>query len=287
MDIRVIKQEGQRRPQLGHILFLNLLPLYYGLVKNNVLLEVELIKGAPRELSRALLEGKLDLAPIPAIEYCRNFRQLKLLPNLSVSSDGEVRSILLVSKVPVEELNDKQIALTNTSATSQVLLKIILHCKYGVNPFYFECPPDLPQMLREADAALLIGDDALRAWYQESHLLKYDLGLEWQRFSQRKMVYAVWAVRNDFAERKPHLLRETHQALTKSMRYSQKHLDQIAEYASKWESFPFEFLREYFRTLRFEFSDPYQEGLSFFLQKAKELGFVREIAPLNFVSDLQ
>lgn len=282
-----MNQNRQRRPQVGHIQFLNLLPLYYGLVKNDVLLNVELVKGAPRELSQALIEGKLDLAPIPAIEYCRHHQKLKLLPKLSVSSDGEVKSILLVSKIPIEELTHKQVALTNTSATSQILLKIILHYQYGVTPFYFECPSDLPQMLREADAALLIGDDALRAWRQKDTLFKYDLGREWQILTGKKMVYAVWAVRKDFAQKEPELLKRTYEALLGSMEYSQKHLNKIAEYAANWEPFSASFLTRYFETLHFDFSTPYQEGLSWFFQKAKELGFVKKIAPLNFISKLQ
>ncbi len=280
-------RDTHRRPRVGHIQFLNLLPLYYGLVKNDVLLNVELVKGAPRELSQFLIDGKLDLAPIPAIEYCRYYQKLKLLPKLSVSSDGDVKSILLVSKIPVEKLNHKQVALTNTSATSQILLKIILHYQYKITPFYFECPPDLPQMLREADAALLIGDDALRARHLRGTLLKYDLGKEWQIFSGKKMVYAVWAVRNEFAEKEPELLERTFRALLGSMEYSQKHLNQIAKYASDWEPFSSLFLKSYFKTLHFDFSAPYQEGLNLFFQKAQDLGFVKKTAPLNFISELQ
>ncbi|MDI6821647.1 MAG: menaquinone biosynthesis protein [Actinomycetota bacterium] len=273
------------RPRLGHIQFLNCLPLYYGLVKNDVLLDVELIKGSPRELTTGLLSGKLDIAPIPAIDYCRYHKSLLLLPNLSVSSDGEVKSILLVSNVPLDELNGKTVALTNTSVTSQALVKILLHYKYQVTPIYIEYPPDLPQMMREADAALLIGDDALRALYQPSPLLKYDLGSEWLDFCGRKMVYAVWAVHREFVKTKPELVKEVHQALYKSLEYSKENLDQIAEYAARWEIFPVGFLKSYFAALHFDFSLPYQEGLLFFLQKSQELGLVDEVAPLNFTGD--
>jgi predicted solute-binding protein len=67
------------RPRLGHIQFLNCLPLYYGLVKNDVLLDVDLVQAAPKDLTRMLLDGKLDIAPIPAIEYARNAKDLVLL----------------------------------------------------------------------------------------------------------------------------------------------------------------------------------------------------------------
>ncbi|RJQ55431.1 MAG: hypothetical protein C4521_02540 [Actinobacteria bacterium] len=273
------------RPRLGHIQFLNLLPLYYGLVKKDVLLDVELVKGAPRDLTKALLEDGLDIAPIPSIEYCRNWRKLVLLDDISVSSDGEVQSILLLSKVPAEDLDGRPVALTNTSRTSQALVQIVLAEKYGVRPEYFESPPDLPQMMRSAEAALLIGDDALRVLYSPSSLLAYDLGAEWKELTGCKMVYAVWAVRREFAASQPEKLSALHWALLESMRYTHEHLDAISEYAARWETFPVSFLKSYFETLRFDFDEDYRAGLSLYFTKAKEMGFVDEVAPLNFVKD--
>lgn len=273
------------RPRLGHIQFLNLLPLYYGLVKKDVLLDVELVKAAPRDLASMLLDNELDIAPIPSIEYCRNWRDLMLLKDLSVSSDGEVQSILLLSNIAAEKLGGRPVALANTSRTSQALLQIILAERYGARPEYFEAPPDLAQMMRDADAALLIGDDALRALYAPSPLLRYDLGCEWKELTSCKMVYAVWAVRRDFAEQEPEKLAALHWALIESMRYTHDHLDAIAQYAARWETFPVSFLHKYFETLRFDFTEPYREGLTLFFSKAKEMGFVDEVATLNFVKD--
>ena len=159
-------------PRVGHIQFLNCLPLYYGLVKNGVLPDIELFKNTPTELSRMLLRGELDISPVPAIEYARHAGELQLLPRLTVSSDGRVLSILLVSKVPAEELGARPVALANTSATSQVLTKIILQDRYHVSPTYFESPPDLAQMFMEADAGLLIGDDALRTFIRPKKLFR-------------------------------------------------------------------------------------------------------------------
>jgi chorismate dehydratase len=119
-----------------------------------------------------------------------------------VSCDGAVMSILLFSKVPIEELNGRKVALTNTSATSQALLRILLNRKYHLSPEYFESPPELGSMLLEADAALLIGDDALRSNYRlKDRLYVYDLGQEWKDHTGEAMVFAVWAVRREFAQR--------------------------------------------------------------------------------------
>jgi len=107
------------RPRVGHIQFLNCLPLYYGLVRGGYVLDMDLRKGTPTELNQALLAGDLDISPISTVEYLRHASDLLLLPDLTVSSDGEVQSIVLVSKVPLAELAEgAAVALANTSATA-------------------------------------------------------------------------------------------------------------------------------------------------------------------------
>ena len=271
------------RPRVGHIQFLNCLPLYYALVSSNSILDMELIKGTPTELNTLLINGRLDIGPISSIEYARNYDKFYLLPTLTVSSDKEVKSILLVSKVRAGELDGENVALTNTSATSQALLKIVLKEAYCVSPTYFTCPPDLPTMLREAEAALLIGDDALRVLFDPQGLLTLDLGAEWMRLTRQKMVYAVWVARREFAEEKPHLVREVYESLCKSMAYSLENVSQIAEKASRWEVFSAKFLRDYFLSLKFSFDMDYQEGLLCFLGKAREHGFLKRVPELEFV----
>lgn len=271
------------RPRVGHIQFLNCLPLYYGLIINNDILDMELFKGTPAELNRMLIEGKLDISPISSLEYARHAQELNLLPELTVSSDSEVKSILLVSKTPLEELDNKKVALTNTSATSQILARIILKEKYQVNPEYFTCPPNLPEMFLEADAALLIGDDALRALYHPQGFLIYDLGKEWKDLTGHKMVYAVWAVRKEFAQKYPELVKEVYRSLYNSMRYSLENIEKISFEASRWEIFTPDFLKDYFFSLKFSFDEKYQAGLRHFLTKAKEYGFLEEVPSFEFV----
>ena len=272
------------RPKVGHIQFINCLPLYYGLVHNNVLLDVELIKGTPTELNKMLLEGKLDISPISSIEYCRNYKDLMLLPNLAVAADGEVKSILFVSKVPLEEMDGRMVALTSSSATSQALTRIILRDNYKVSPKYFVCPPDLPQMMMEADGALLIGDDALRVLYNPpKDLYLYDLGVEWKEMTGRRMVFAVWAARRLFAAENPELVAEVHRAFMKSMEYSIDKVDEIAKAASRWESFDYDFMKAYFGSLRFDLDLAYQQDMLAYATRAYELGFIQEIPKLEFV----
>ncbi|MHB9004094.1 MAG: menaquinone biosynthetic enzyme MqnA/MqnD family protein [Coriobacteriia bacterium] len=262
------------RPRLGHIQFINCLPLYYGMVKSgDLLLDVELVKAAPADLATRLLEGELDLAPIPAIEYARHAERFLLLPDIAISSDGEVQSILLISKVPAEELTGRTVALTNTSRTSQVLARVLLEKRWDTSPAYVEMPPDLPAMLRDADAALLIGDEAIRTyWEQPEGLFTYDLGTEWTRWTGLPMVYAVWAVRADYSRANPEAVAAVSDALSGSLDYCRAHLEDISEYAARYESFTSDKFLSYFDALKFRFEPRYREGLTRYLTEAVAIG---------------
>jgi chorismate dehydratase len=280
--------QGERmpRPRLGHIQFLNCLPLYYGMVKNDMLLDVDLVKADPADLAVMITSDKLDLAPIPAIEYARHASELLLLPDIAISSDGEVQSIMLLSKVPASELGGRRVALTNASRTSQVLARILLEKRWGADAEYVEMPSDLPEMLRDADAALLIGDDALRAYWQEyPDLHTYDLGTEWTAWTGLPMVYAVWAVRRGFAAENPDQLRDVVAALDGSLAYCRAHLDDISEYAARWEQFPAERFRSYFDALQFRFGPRYREGLLRYLELAHEIGQLDAVPRLAIVEE--
>lgn len=270
-------------PRVGHIQFLNCMPLYYGLVKKRVLSEVTLIKGTPTELNNMLVEGQLDISPISAFQYGKHYKELELLPGITVSSDGEVQSIFLISKIPINELDGKKVALTNTSATSQNLVKIILKEKYNITPEYFQSPPLLRNMLMEADAALLIGDAAIEACYNKPQgLFFYDLGEEWKAMTGQKMVYAVWAVRRDYAKDNPEAVVKIIKAFNESMEYSVKNAEEIAAEIAKYESYSEEYLINYFRTLEFNFSPCHQNGLSTFYEKLTLLDLLPELPTIKF-----
>lgn len=272
------------RPRLGHIQYLNCLPLYYGLVKQDVLLDIDLVKAAPRDLGGLLLAGELDVAPIPAIEYARHAEDLALLPDIAISSDGEVQSILLLSKLPAEELGDRTVALTDTSRTSQVLARILLTRRWGVDARYVEMPPDLGGMLREADAALLIGDDALRAyWEPPAGIHAYDLGYEWTGWTGLPMVYAVWAVRSSYAEECPEGVHAIAEGLRRSLSYCRANLSEISEYAARWEPFPPERFRSYFDALHFRFGPRFREGLARYLAEAHAIGQLERVPELRIL----
>ncbi|QKW11743.1 menaquinone biosynthetic enzyme MqnA/MqnD family protein [Verrucosispora sp. NA02020] len=266
--------ERVARPRVGHIQFLNCLPIYWGLMRSGALLDVDLHKDSPDRLSAALVAGDLDIGPITLVEYLRHADELLLLPDLAVGSDGPVLSVNLVSTRPLADLDGARIALGSTSRTGVLLARLLLRERYGVDPEYFRCPPDLTQMLLEADAAVLIGDVALRAMYEAPRqgLTVTDLGLAWREWTGLPMVFAVWAVRRDFAAAHPGLVKEVHEAFLRSRDLCLAELDQVAESAARWEPFDAATLAEYFRALDFSLGERQVAGFREFARRAAEIG---------------
>lgn len=268
--------DSVRRPRVGHIQFLNCLPIYWGLMRSGALLDVDLYKDTPERLSAGLVAGDLDIGPITLVEYLRHADELLLLPDLAVGSDGPVLSVNLISTRPPAELDGRPVALGSTSRTGVMLAQMILAERYGAEPEYFRCPPDLPQMLLEADAGVLIGDPALRAMYEApgKGLLVIDLAEAWQAWTGLPMVFAVWAVRKDFAARHPGLVKDVHEAFQRSRDLCLGELDEVAEAAARWEPFDAATLANYFRALDFSLGERQIAGVREFARRAADRGEV-------------
>jgi chorismate dehydratase len=265
-----------RRPRVGHIQFLNCLPIYWGLMRSGALIDVELRKDSPERLSAALVAGDLDIGPITLVEYLRHADELLILPDLAVGSDGPVLSVNMVATRPLTELDGARVALGSTSRTGVLLAQMLLAQRYGVRPDYFTCPPDLTQMLLEADAGVLIGDVALRARYEapERGLTVTDLGEQWRDWTGLPMVFAVWAVRRDFAADHPGQVKEVHEAFLRSRDLCLAELDEVAEAAARWEPFDAATLASYFRALDFSLGGRQVAGLREFARRAAAAGAV-------------
>jgi chorismate dehydratase len=274
------------RPRVGHIQFLNCLPIYWGLMRSGALIDVDLHKDTPDRLNAALVAGDLDIGPISLVEYLRHADELLLLPDLAVGSDGPVLSVNLVSTRPIAELDGRPVALGSTSRTGVLLAQMLLSQRYGVDPEYFSCPPELTEMLLEADAGVLIGDAALRALYEAPGrgLTVTDLGQAWREWSGLPMVFAVWAARRDFAAQHPGLVKDVHEAFLRSRDLCLAELDAVATAAARWEPFDAATLAEYFRALDFSLGERQVAGLREFARRAAGTGAVPADPSIRFFS---
>ncbi|MEV5955590.1 menaquinone biosynthesis protein [Streptomyces sp. NPDC051987] len=273
---------ARTRPRVGHIQFLNCLPLYWGLARTGTLLDFELTKDTPEKLSEQLLRGDLDIGPVTLVEFLRNAGDLVAFPDIAVGCDGPVMSCVIASQVPLDQLDGRRVALGSTSRTSVRLAQLLLADRYGVQPDYYTCPPDLSLMMQEAEAAVLIGDAALRANLldgQRYGLQVHDLGALWKEWTGLPFVFAVWAARRDYLEREPGITRAVHRAFLESRNLSLEEVAKVAEQAARWEAFDEATLAQYFTTLDFSFGAP---------QLAAVAEFARRVGPTTgFAADVQ
>jgi chorismate dehydratase len=248
-------------------------------MRSGALLGVELHKDTPDRLNEALVAGDLDIGPISLVEYLRHADDLLLLPDLAVGSDGPVLSVNIVSTGPLSGLDGARVALGSTSRTGVLLARMLLESLHGVRPHYFTCPTDLSAMLLEADAAVLIGDAALRARTDAPArgLTVTDLGEAWRAWTGLPMVFAVWAVRREFAAEHPGVVKEVHEAFLASRELCLDELDVVARAAARWEPFSADELAGYFRALDFSLGPRQIAGLREFAARAAASGAV---APL-------
>ncbi|MEU5154203.1 menaquinone biosynthesis protein [Glycomyces sp. NPDC021274] len=278
-----------RRPRVGHIAFLNCLPIYWGLARTGALLDIDLHRAAPDELSRRLVAGDLDIGPITLVEYLRHADDLLLIPDPAVAADGPVLSVNLVTRTPLADLPAvPRVSLASTSRTGVLLGQMLLEDRYGRKPEYTVTAPDLESALgsaaaNRADAAVLIGDEALRVFHEHRqhgpdglHVL--DLAAEWKDWTGLPMVFAVWAVRRDYAEAHPGLVKDVHLAFRDSVQRSREEIDEVVASAARWEPFPPAALAEYFERLQFGLSERHLAGLREFASRASRYA---DMAPLR------
>ncbi|MEN3309949.1 MAG: chorismate dehydratase, partial [Micromonosporaceae bacterium] len=250
-------------------------------MRSGALLDLDLYKDTPDQLSTALVEGRLDIGPISLVEYLRHADRLLLLPDLAVGSDGPVLSVNVISTRPLDQLDGGRVALGSTSRTGVLLTQMLLAQRYGVTPTYYRCPPDVTEMLLEADAAVVIGDVALRALYEAPSrgLIVTDLGQAWREWTGLPMVFAVWGVRQEFAAAHPGLVKDVHEAFLRSRDLCLSELDEAAAAAARWEPFDPPTLAAYFRALDFSLGERQVTGLREFARRATLLGEVPPLRP--------
>jgi len=235
----------------------------------------------PSACAAALAAGEADIGIIPAVTYAE-IPGLVLLPNIAIASKDRVRSILLVSKKPIEEV--RTVATDSSSRTSVALLQV-LFAKFLRGPRQLTPHnPQLEAMLRQHDAALLIGDAALQV-PRDAGCYLYDLAHEWHRYTGKPFVFAFWAVRLDALGRQP-----SGMDLAKVFQSSRDHglrPENIATIANEWSPklrLAPEDIRHYLtENIHYYLDRDNHAGLQLFLQYGRELDLIREVPELRFL----
>ena len=252
--------------------YLNTWPLVWGFLHGPGRGRFDFRFDSPAQCARALAEGEADIGLAPCAEIDR--LGLSFLPDVGIACTGPVRSILLISKRPFDSI--QTLAADSSSRTSVALARILLGERYGCFPEVVSRAPELEDMMAECDAALIIGDPALRIRREEIRWQSLDLGKEWVRWTGLPMVFAVWCGK----ERA--LTDEAREAFVNSYRWGAGHMDEIVEHAVRERGFPADIARDYVtHRISYELTDRHREGLNLFRTKVRELDH-RPAAPDAF-----
>lgn len=243
--------------------YLNTAPLVWGLREEARRGAVELTFALPSACADALEAGDADVGLVPVAELLR--QPLEVIPGLGIACRGPVRSILLISRVPWARV--RTLATDTSSRTSVQLARVLLDRLHGAHPGLLPHGPDLEAMLDRADAALIIGDPALRLDPDSLPYRVLDLGAEWVALTGLPMVFAVWARRPGPAA--PGL----QELLRSSYEQGRAHLDEIvAEEAVRLRNLPAALADRYLREhIVYEIGPREREGLDLFLRSVRAL----------------
>ena len=270
------------RLRISAISFLNTAPLMWDFEHGDAGQHFDISYTIPSQCAADLAAGEADIGIIPAVTYAQ-IPGLVILPNIAIAAKDSVRSILLVCKKPLE---DVRTVATDTSSRTSVALTQILFAKFwGGHRQFAAHPPDLTAMLREHDAALLIGDSALQISLHESPYDLYDLGHQWKRLTGKPFVFAFWAVRLDALRRRSEEL-----DLTAIFQHSREHgllPENVATIARDWApklNMTHEEVVEYLtRNIHYYLDRENHAGLQLFLSYARELELIPAVPDLRFL----
>jgi chorismate dehydratase len=283
--------------RISVVQYLNTAPLVRGFTHGPLQGKYDLSFTVPSQCAEALRSGAADVAIIPAIEYQR-IPGLVVLPDLSIASKERVRSLLIVSKSPIREV--RRIALDRSSRSTQALTRILCEDRWNIVPEFAEATPDVAEMIQTADAALLIGDPALRLAIlaeqhvtpgrdgalvcsgtqvglpQNSKLHLYDVVHEWWQLTERPAVLAVWAARPEVAT--PELAAD----FSASLAFGLAHLPEICAEAARELQLPEKELSLYLRTnIDYSLDAENLKGLNEFFARAARLNLIPQASPIS------
>ena len=266
-------------PRVGHINFLNCLPLTYSFQYDGYQKGLQVEAGVPAVLNNDIVNHRLDVSPVSSIVYARASEELKILPDICISADGLVLSLIMVSRKPLEKITDDKIILTAKSATTHCMVKIILRKAYGAQPnYYIRHVGPVQPIPEDATAALLIGDDALYVYHHpEPGFYYYDIGTEWKKLTGKWMVFAVWVANRKFAAEQQDLLQLVYDRILRG--FQNGYAKKAAAIRSVLPEKPFKFaeLDEYLEVIRWQLGEEQLSGLRTFYALAHEMNLIDHI----------
>ncbi|MDQ6771088.1 MAG: menaquinone biosynthesis protein [Gemmatimonadota bacterium] len=261
--------------KIGRIPYINCYPVYGAIDRGLVRLDAKLVDGVPTDLNRRMGAGELDISVVSAVEYARDAHRYLLLPDLAISCDGPVRSVMLFSRRPAADLGARSVVVSRSSMTSVALLELLFENVWHARPRFVPGDAEIKDVVVDnasgADARLVIGDAALvlGSNHRERYPFVYDLGQAWKDWTGQPFVFAVWVAQRS-TDVKVALL--AHASLIASRDWGLQHLPELAEQAHQATGVARSVCAEYLSGLDYGLSYPHLAGLTEFYRRLVERG---------------
>ena len=281
-----------RRPEMlrvGRIWYINTYPVYGAVDRGIVSIDAMMVDGVPSALNAEMAAGTIDVSVVSAVEYALHAERYLLLPDLAITSDGPVRSVMLFSKRPVADLDGATVLVSRSSMTSVELLALMFRERWGVTPRLVPADAESADIAHFGsephDARLVIGDAALLLSSGTSAVSTVyphhvDLGQEWKKWTGLPFVFAVWVAQRTTPVAEA--LR-VHASLIASRDWGVAHLPILAAQAAGATGVPRDICELYFSGLDYRLSLPHLQGLTEFYRRLDAAGRV-QARPLVFLS---
>jgi chorismate dehydratase len=280
--------------------YLNTAPLVWGFTNGPLAGKYDLSFTVPSQCAEALRRGDADVAIIPSIEYQR-MEGMVALPDMAIAAKHEVRSLLVVSKRPIDRA--KRIALDTSSRSTAAMVRILAKEHWGIQPEFIDAAPDPAEMLKNADAALVIGDPALRISLKMEAMagktpgggdccqgdpddmpvpgfetiFVYDMTYQWREMTGKPAVLAIWVGKPDVCT--PEIIVD----FQASKKFGLARVAEIGEAASIKLDLPPKALERYLTdNINFDLDEENLAGLDLYFQKAAAAGLIPRARPLEF-----
>jgi len=274
--------------KLGSPLYINTLPLLFYFPQNNPYFKI--ILEVPKKLNQSLAKGEIHGSLSSSVFYAKNFRKYLILPDISISAVGKVKSVILYHKVPLEKLDNKKIGITPETESSFNLLRILLEEFIGIKPKYIELYKNWRTLTeeekKELSGYLAIGDEALILQFNNRNksALITDLAELWLKYTHLPFVFALFIVRKDIAKKYKNELKEFCNNLYYARAQAFSNLREIVKKSHL--NLPKEFLFNYLTHLEYDFSGLKQRAFITFCEYLLKMGLIKELPKLRFLEIL-
>jgi len=273
---------NEKKIKIGKISYINDAPVYFGLDHGLLPPWLEMVSDVPAVLNEKIKTGQIKISPVSAAFYAMNHREFLLLPDLSISCDGRVMSVILASNYKIDDLDAKKVIFSKESASAAAFLKMIFRRKKVSPIFEVGATNNYQKMALDADAALIIGDAALLHPWEEVFNYCIDLGQLWHDMTKLPFVFAVWVVRRSFAAKNPYLTRKIHQLLLTSKDLGYRNIDKVIDAGTNKLGLERSVIKEYFDLLYCDLDAKKIKAMALFFDYLFDQAILKEKVDIQF-----